>query len=395
MKTIIALDSFKGCLTSTEACQAAATGVRLADPMADVLLVPLSDGGEGLTSVLTHAMHGQMVTVRVHGPLMEPITAQYGIADQQTAIIEMAAACGLPLVPAGLRDPERTTTFGFGEMILDALHRGCKQLILGIGGSATNDAGMGMLQALGATISFSNHEGEDTDLAHSSIACGGNLAQIASIDATPLSDIYNNVCILVASDVHNPLCGPTGAAHIFAPQKGADPEAVERLDQGLHHVQQLAHVADSQPGDGAAGGLGFALRHYLHTSMRPGIELVLDQLHFDQTIADADLIITGEGKSDAQTLMGKVPMGVLKHAQRQGIPVHLIAGCIEDAEQLSAGGFSGLRCINEDDHAPLSELMKPERAIENIQKTVQKIISDQKRRSCSLGSTDPCLGATS
>lgn len=374
MKVVIALDSFKGCLSSPEACQAAAQGVSLADPSVSSLLMPLSDGGEGLTEVLTHAMHGQMVSVSVHGPLMEPMTAQYGIVNGNMAIIEMAAACGLPLVHIEQRDPERTTTFGFGEMISDALGRGCNQFILGIGGSATNDAGIGMLQALGAKVVFADQAQPNDHQENTLIACGGNLSQIVSVDASPLSHIYNNVSILVASDVQNPLFGPEGAAFVFAPQKGACSQAVLRLDQGLRHVFDLSHSCQSLPGDGAAGGLGFALRHYLHATMQSGIDLVLDQLQFDELTKDADLVITGEGKSDAQTLMGKVPAGVLHHAQLQSIPVHLIAGCIEDQEKLSAGGFSDLHCINDNDFAPLNELLKPERAKRNIQETVRSII---------------------
>lgn len=410
MKVIIAPDSFKGCLTSAEACQAIVAGVFDQYPDAIVHSLPLSDGGEGLTEVLTHALNGHLVSVNVHGPLMEPIQATYGIIPSEdenhsdTAIIEMAAACGLPLVPVEQRNPELTTTYGFGEMILDALHRGCKRLILGIGGSATNDAGLGMLQALGAIIHFapsngplSNHRSIEltepqnplissnpsnflnssnfSNLSNTSTPLtGSSLSLISNIDASPLQYIFNNVEILVACDVQNPLSGPQGAAYVFAPQKGADAEAVKRLDDGLKHILDITHTA-TLPGDGAAGGLGFALRHFLHATMLPGIELVLSQLHFDAFLPDADLIITGEGKSDAQTLMGKVPMGVLNHAQWFGKPVHLIAGKIEDAPLLLSNGFAGVHCINEGDPAPLQELITPEHASQNIRKTVSKLLS--------------------
>lgn len=384
MRVIIAPDSFKGCLTSAEACQAIVTGVFDHYPDAIVHSLPLSDGGEGLTEVLTHALNGRLISANVHGPLMEPIQATYGIipsADKEhsdTAIIEMAAACGLPLVPVEQRDPELTTTYGFGEMILDALHRGCKRLILGIGGSATNDAGFGMLQALGAIVQFvpsNNLLSKHLNLNSPTPLTGSSLSQISNIDASHLQSIFNNVEILVACDVQNPLSGPQGAAYVFAPQKGADAEAVKRLDDGLKHILDITHT-ETLPGDGAAGGLGFALRHFLHATMLPGIELVLSQLHFDAFLPDADLIITGEGKSDAQTLMGKVPMGVLYHAQRFGKPVHLIAGKIEDAPLLLSNGFAGVHRINEGDPAPLQELMRPEHASHNIRETVSKLLAD-------------------
>lgn len=361
---IIALDSFKGCLSSQVAGMAAAEGVRLAAPNASVKILPLSDGGEGLTEVLTHAMGGHNVTVQVHGPLMEPLSASYGIVGA-TAIIEMAAACGLPLVPIAQRNPLHTTTYGFGEMILDAIHRGCTSLILGIGGSATNDAGLGMLQALGARIEMRKASGE--------AVTGGMLCDVISIDTQAISCL-ENVSILVACDVQNPLCGAQGAACVFAPQKGADADAVKRLDAGLSHILYNICREKTLPGDGAAGGLGFALRHFLHAQMQPGIELVLSQLHFDELLSETDLIITGEGKSDAQTLMGKVPMGVLKRALAKSKPVHLIAGIIEDKELLKNNGFADVHCINEGDTAPLTELMQADHAYANIRKTVTRIV---------------------
>lgn len=376
---IIALDSFKGCLSSQDAGMAAAEGVRLADPNASVKVMPLSDGGEGLTEVLIHALGGHNVTVQVHGPLMEPLSASYGIVGA-TAIIEMAAACGLPLVPIAQRNPLHTTTYGFGEMILDAIHRGCTSLILGIGGSATNDAGLGMLQALGAGIKMRNASGETVALGQShrvhtmaEAVTGGMLCDVISIDTQAISCL-ENVSILVACDVQNPLCGAQGAACVFAPQKGADADAVKRLDAGLSHILYNICGEKTLPGDGAAGGLGFALRHFLHAQMQPGIELVLSQLHFDELLSETDLIITGEGKSDAQTLMGKVPMGVLKRALAKSKPVHLIAGIIEDKEMLKNNGFTDVHCINEGDNAPLTELMQADHAYANIRKTVARIV---------------------
>ncbi len=421
-KIVFAIDSFKGCLTSMQACQAAAQG------LSEAVIVPVSDGGEGLTEVLTAALGGTLVSIPTHDPLMNPMTATYGIsADGTTAIIEMAAACGLPLVPIDKRNPELTTTYGFGEMILDALRRGCRHLILGIGGSATNDAGMGMLQALGASLETSDsrvysamppearaysamppearaysamppearaystmppearayiamppearaYSAMPSPATTPAIINGRMLTSLRAIHTSSLSPLLQGVTIQVACDVQNPLCGTNGAAHVFAPQKGADADMVQRLDHGLRNVLSLAHCPQSQPGDGAAGGLGFALRHYLHATLLPGIDLVLQAQHFEEQIHDASLIITGEGKSDRQTLMGKVPYGILQIARRHHIPVHIIAGNIEDSRLLLHAGFASCHCINDGDPAPLAELMQPARAIQNIQKTISRII---------------------
>ncbi len=350
MKIVIALDSFKGCLTSREACSAVAEVIAETYPQAEAIAMPVSDGGEGLTEVLTEAMGGTMVEVKVHGPLMEAITARYGISKEgETAIMEMAEACGLPLVPIELRNPEKTTTYGFGEMIADALQRGCRKFIMGIGGSATCDAGVGMMEALGWS-------------------------------QKPHDEWSKKIQILVACDVQNPLNGPNGAAYVFAPQKGADPAMVKRLDAKLTKLLEEEHTT-TLPGDGAAGGLGFALRHWLHAFLIPGIELVLDKLNFEKQTADADLIITGEGQSDRQTLMGKVPYGVLckgKGEKRFGNgkapQVILLSGNIRDRKELSAAGFDYIASINEGDNRPLEVLMRNEVAKENLKKSVLKAI---------------------
>ena len=337
MKIVLAFDSFKGCLSSQQACRAAAGGVRQAFPDAQVVEVPVSDGGEGLTSVLTRALGGRIITIGVHGPLMEPVEAHYGIsADGQTAILEMAEACGLPLVPPELRNPERTTTYGFGQMLADAIRRGCSHVLVGIGGSATCDAGLGMMQAL-------RDEG---------------------IDRYP--------DIVVACDVQNPLNGPDGAACVFAPQKGADPAMVQRLDRMLTQLLAAEHTT-TQPGDGAAGGLAFALRHWLHATLRPGIGLVLDTIGFDDLIRGADAVVTGEGKSDLQTLMGKVPAGILERARRQGIVCHLLSGQVEHVPDLLAAGFASVRSIHEGDVRSLSELMQPSVSMANLARSVGRL----------------------
>lgn len=340
MKIIVAFDSFKGCLPAVEACEAARQGVLSRYPDAEVVCLPLSDGGEGLVASLTlRSLCLQEVCIRVHGPLMEPVDATYAIsADGMTAFMEMAAACGLPLVPLEQRDPTKTTTHGLGEMMLDAVDRGAKHIVLGIGGSATCDGGKGMLECL----------------------------SLSSKALPPLT---------VACDVTNPLHGPNGAAYVFAPQKGATPEQVEWLDQQLRDFAAeserlgLATPEDAlHPGAGAAGGLGYALLTHLKAELKPGIEVVLDALHFDEALEGADIVITGEGSSDRQTLMGKVPQGVLQRAKRKGVPVVLMSGQIHDADALLAAGFSKVVDINEGDNRSLSILMCPEVAKENIQR---------------------------
>ncbi len=376
MKVVIAIDSFKGCLSSREVVQSAAKGVFMRWPDAEICQVPISDGGEGLTETVTEAMRGHFVDAGVHGPLMEPMTAQYGIsADGTTAIIEMSVCCGLPLVPIGKRNPELTTTYGLGELISDAYRRGCRKFILGIGGSATNDAGMGMLQALGAVIKYrlTSHMA-DSLYSHqgSVIACGKLLSQIQSIDISPIEEYLGGCEFLVACDVQNPLSGPEGAACVFAPQKGADSAMVRRLDYGLSHLLQITSSATC-PGDGAAGGLGFALRHFLHAKLTPGIELFLSLIDFDSKLQNADLIITGEGQCDRQTLMGKAPFGVLSHTRqvrKDQARVYALCGSVADTDILLDAGFDLVCSINNHDSRPLSVLMQPDVARQNIIDTI-------------------------
>lgn len=337
MLVICAFDSFKGCMTAKEACHAGASGIQERHPDAKVVCLPMSDGGEGMVDCISEAVGATMVSAMVHDPLMQMIEAQYAIsADGTTAYMEMAAACGLPLVPKELRNPMLTTTYGVGDLILDAVSRGCKKIVMGIGGSATCDGGKGMIECLHAHL--------------------------------PLP-----IEIIVASDVSNPLYGENGAAYVFAPQKGATPEQVRILDTQLRQFAQeteakgialpdLAH----HPGAGAAGGLGFGLMAYLGATLQSGIDLLLDTIHFDELIKGADFILTGEGKSDKQTLMGKVPEGILKRAKQQGIPVHLLSGAIEDASILEEAGFASVHSINENDNRPLDILMQKEVAIANL-----------------------------
>lgn len=337
MKIVCAFDSFKGCMTAKEACQAAASGLHERYPDAEIVCLPMSDGGEGMVDCIADATKAKMVSVPVHDPLMQMIEARYAIApDGKTAYMEMAASSGLTLVPIEKRNPMLTTTFGVGDMILDAVKRGCNRIVMGIGGSATCDGGKGMVDCL------KNHLPLPTE-------------------------------VIVASDVNNPLYGEKGAAYVFAPQKGATPEQVKILDEKLRAFARdtealgfaLPDLAD-HPGAGAAGGLGYGLMAYLGASLRSGIDLLLDTICFDSQIENAGFIITGEGKSDCQTLMGKVPMGILNRAMKQGVPVHLLSGAIEDVEALKEAGFSSVCSINENDNRPLEILMQKEVAMENL-----------------------------
>lgn len=325
-KIVLAPDSFKGSLSSTEAAQAMARGVQRVLPDAEVVLLPLSDGGEGLVESLVAASGGELLEYEVTGPLGRPVKAILGLmGDGKTAVIEMAQASGLVLVPEEERNPLVTTTFGTGELIAKALDLGCDHLIIGIGGSATNDGGMGMAQALG--VRFLDTEGELLG------SGGGELARLASIDISRMDPRLQDVRIEVACDVNNPLTGPQGAAHVYGPQKGATPEMVEFLDAALARYDRilkrdLGQDVGRVPGAGAAGGLGAGLMALLKGKLVSGIELVLNVLKFEEKARGASLVITGEGKFDAQSAYGKVPMGVARRSKALGLPVVVIAGSV-------------------------------------------------------------------
>lgn len=326
MSIVLAPDSFKGSLSAAQVAQAMARGVQRVLPKTNLTLLPLSDGGEGLVDSLAAASGGKILDYQVTGPLGEKVTAQMGLmGNGQTAVIEMAQASGLILVPEDKRNPLQTTTFGTGELIKKALDLGCNHLIIGIGGSATNDGGMGMAQALG--FRFLDEEGESLGFG------GGELARLARIDASSKDPRLEGTTIEVACDVTNPLTGPSGAAHIYGPQKGATPEMVELLDAGLANLDRvlqrdLGKSVGQVPGAGAAGGLGAGLMALLGGRLVSGIELVLDVLEFDAKAKGAQLIITGEGKFDAQSAFGKVPMGVAQRARSLGVPVVVVAGSV-------------------------------------------------------------------
>lgn len=365
MKVIIAIDSFKGCLTSKQANEAAAEGIRRVCPNAKIVEIPVSDGGEGYMEAFHAAIGGSLEEVVVRDPLMRPVTAKYLLHDEM-AVIEIAQASGLTLLTKEERNPMVTTSYGTGQLVADAVCKGARHIIIGLGGSATSDCGMGMLKAL--IDIFAKHGQWD--------------------DVEALKDVR----FTIASDVENPLYGEKGAAHVFAPQKfaiereeselvstsereqtrpkvkGATPEMVLRLDERAIKFAELSakhfgYDRSQQAGAGAAGGLGYAFMQYLNAKSMSGIQLLLDTIRFKELVADADLIITGEGSADRQTLMGKLPMGILEQAGHT--PVYLIAGRISDREELLNAGFARVDCINPPD-ITLEEAMRKEVARQNI-----------------------------
>lgn len=371
MKVIIAIDSFKGSLTSIEAGEAARQGILKVHPDWQTDIIPIADGGEGMMPVMLNAAGGELHTCHAHNPCMELIKTEYGISeDGSTAYIEMATISGLPLISEKQRNPMKTTTYGTGELIKDALEKGCTEFIIGIGGSATNDAGTGMLQALG--FQFMDKEG-------SPLGQGGEiLSQIASVDTSKVNPLLKNAHFIVACDVKSPFYGKEGAAYVFARQKGADDDMIVCLDEGL---RSFAHIIQSErgkdistlPGSGAAGGMGGGMVAFLHAELKPGADLLLDACHFEERSADAELIITGEGRIDRQSLMGKIPGKILQYGLDKGIPTIAIAGCVEDKELLQEAGFKAIHATKPSD-MPLAEAMKKEMAIQNIKETISKIV---------------------
>ena len=350
MHILLALDSFKGCLTSEEV--EAAFARALTARGADVSSLPLSDGGEGMQQAFTAALHGQTIEVEVHDPLMRPVTARYGLAPDGTAIIESAQACGLTLIPAAERNPLTATSYGVGELVAHAARRGCRRFIIGLGGSGTSDAGRGMLRGLTDTL-----------------APGGAIDEV-------IHNMLGGCRFVLACDVRNPLYGPEGAAHVFAPQKGATPDMVDELDRRARHFAELSARrmgwdASTRPGAGAAGGLGYAFLQYLQATMESGADLLLDLAGFDHLLKHADLVITGEGHADRQTLMGKLPERVMRRARQQGIPVWLIAGQADDAASLLQAGFSRVSSLTPAG-MPLEEAIRPETARKNILRWVER-----------------------
>ncbi|CAI1085948.1 Glycerate kinase [Serratia quinivorans] len=331
-KVVIAPDSFKESLSAMEVAEAIERGFRQIYPQVQYVKLPMADGGEGTVDSMVAATGGEIVRVEVTGPLGQPVSAFYGLLGEgETAVIEMAAASGLHLAPKERRDPRITTSYGTGELILAALERGVKAIILGIGGSATNDGGAGMMQALGARL---------LDDQQQPLPPGGAaLARLAQIDLSAVDPRLQQVSVTAACDVDNPLCGPHGASAVFGPQKGATPEMVTQLDAALSHFGSLLQQATGRevlnaPGAGAAGGMGAALLGMLNARLRPGIEIVIETLRLEEALRDADLVITGEGRLDSQSIHGKTPIGVARVAKRHGLPVIGIAGSLSKDYQV-------------------------------------------------------------
>lgn len=326
MKIVIAPDSYKESLTAIEVATEIEAGFREIFPQAKYVKLPMADGGEGTVAALVAATGGSLVAQEVTGPLGEPIEAYYGLTgDGKTAVIEMAAACGLALVAPQLRNPLKSTTYGVGELIKGALDAGISHLIIGIGGSATNDGGAGMLQALGANLL--DHGGHEIGFG------GGALVDLDRIDISNLDSRLKRCRMETACDVDNPLTGPKGASAVFGPQKGATPEMVAQLDDNLAHFaalidRDLGVQVDNLPGAGAAGGMGAALRAFCGSVLRPGIDIVMETVGLEGAVQGADLVITGEGRIDSQTIHGKAPIGVARVAKRFGKPVIAIAGSL-------------------------------------------------------------------
>ena len=371
MKVVVAIDSFKGSLSSIEAGQAVKAGVLAAHPDANVIIKPLADGGEGTTDAFIEGLGGQRIDLTATGPMGSPVSCYYGYLEKdKTAIIEMASASGITLVPAHQKNPLTASTRGVGEMILHALEKGCRHFIIGIGGSATNDAGIGMLKALG--YSFLDEQG--LDVGEGAQALG----KVASIDAKNRHPLLDDCQFRIACDVTNPLCGENGATYIYGPQKGVTEAQKESLDQDMAHFADVTETTlncafKNYPGAGAAGGLGFAFLSYLHASLSPGVELILDAINLSDALNGADIVVTGEGQLDRQTAMGKAPVGVAKLAKAHGAKVLAFSGSVtKEAVACNQAGidafFPILRRI-----VTLEEAMDPSTARSNMTASVEQV----------------------
>ena len=378
MKIVVAPDSFKGSVSALEAANAMEQGIRRVFPDAIIDKVPMADGGEGTVQSLVDATGGHIQTRRVVAPLENEVDAKFGIlADGETAVIEMASASGLTLVPPHKRNPLRTTTYGTGQLIYAALEAGCRRLIIGIGGSATNDGGAGMAEALGVRLLDVNRE---------QIPRGGaGLAELASVDITGLHPAIAETETVVACDVNNPLTGPDGASHVYGPQKGATLEMIETLDQHLVHfdgilTQALGRSFNDIPGAGAAGGLGAGLMAFLNAELRLGVDIMIDAVGLEKRIEGASVVFTGEGQLDFQTVFGKTPVGVAKVAKARNIPVVAIAGGVaEGAEVVYDAGIDAMLGI-------VQEPISLEGAVEDATRLIANT-AEQAARLVAIGST--------
>lgn len=356
MKIVLAIDSFKGSIDSLDGARAAGRGILRVMPQAQLCELAVADGGEGLIAALVGCVGGEVHKAEVTDPLGTPVEAAFGILPDGTAVIEMAAASGLPLVPPEKRDPRVTTTRGTGELIAKALDMGARRFLIGIGGSATNDGGVGMARALG--VAFKDAQGRELGEG------GGELCHLAQVDMTGLDERLAECRVTVACDVTNPLCGENGASMVFSPQKGATPEMARALDAGMVNFarvlrEQYALEVDAVPGAGAAGGLGAGLLAFLKAEMRPGIDLVLETIGLEAQLQDADLVFTGEGRMDATSARGKTPAGVAALAKKHGVPVIALTGCL-------GAGYEALYEIGVDAVLPIADgPMTLEQSMEN------------------------------
>ena len=371
MKVVIAIDSLKGSLSSMEAGTAIKDGILAAKPDAEVIVKPLADGGEGTTDALIEGMNGERIDLTVTGPMHTPVDAYYGyLKDTNTAVMEMASAAGITLVPDSEKNPLLATSYGVGEMINDAIQRGCRNFIIGIGGSVTNDGGIGMLKALG--VRFLDENGEDAGEG------GQALAKVARIDVSGMNPLLKECHIQVACDVNNPLCGENGSTYVYGPQKGVNEDMKKTLDEAMAHFarvtsETLENDYMNTPGAGAAGGLGYAFLAYTGAALTPGIELILDAVGLEEELSGADVVVTGEGRLDFQTAMGKAPVGVARLAKKYNAKVIAFAGSVtKEATACNKEGidafFPILRSV-----CTLAEAMDPVAARNNMTATVEQV----------------------
>ena len=372
MKIVIAPDSFKECLSAKQVAHHLKTGFLKVRPNITVFEVPMADGGEGTVEAMIDSLGGNLISAEVKDPLLRPINAHYGILkDGTTAIIEMASASGLDLLKDDEKNPMVTSTWGTGELILSALDHGCNTFIIGIGGSATNDGGAGMVQALGAKLI--NIDGDSIGQG------GGALSDLSQIDTSTLDPRLQGAVVRVACDVNNPLTGKEGASHVYSPQKGGDPQMIETLDRNLKQYgeiieRNLGISVENLPGAGAAGGLGAGLVAFLNASLEPGIEIVVEMVDLEEKVKDADLVVTAEGKIDFQTQFGKTPYGVARIAKKYNVPVIAIAGSIGDgAEVLYTKGIDAIFSIV-DKPMELKQAMKDApQLLENVAERILRL----------------------
>lgn len=371
MKVVIAIDSLKGSLSSMEAGMAIKDGILAAKPDAEVIVKPLADGGEGTTDALIEGMNGERIDLTVTGPMHTPVDTYYGyLKDTNTAVMEMASAAGITLVPDSEKNPLLATSYGVGEMINDAIQRGCRNFIIGIGGSVTNDGGIGMLKALG--VRFLDENGEDAGEG------GQTLAKVARIDVSGMNPLLKECHIQVACDVNNPLCGENGSTYVYGPQKGVTEDMKKTLDEAMAHFarvtsETLENDYMNTPGAGAAGGLGYAFLAYTGAALTPGIELILDAVGLEEELSGADVVVTGEGRLDFQTAMGKAPVGVARLAKKYNAKVIAFAGSVtKEATACNKEGidafFPILRGV-----CTLAEAMDPVAARNNMTATVEQV----------------------